>query len=802
MLQVSAGGFHAVALLPNGTVVAWGDNVSNQTNVPPSATNVTAISAGAKHTLALRSNGTVVAWGLNQYNQTNVPANLNGVIAVAAGADHSLALRTNGTLATWGGAVFTLTNMPSGLNGVSAIAAGATASLALRTNGTVVAWGSLASQTNVPPSATNIMAISVGASHCLALRSNGTVVAWGDNVFTQTNVPANLNGVVAVSAGWYHSLALRTNGSIVAWGLGNSGQTTTPTSLTNASQISAANSYNLALNPLPFITTRPPSVTTLAPGQATTLSITVLSGSAYTVQWFLNDIAISSQTNNDIFITGFNLSKAGRYSVVVSNQVASAGAAANVRLSNAPVVFVSGLDIGGGSLTRTNFASIIISNSSPLYPNVFYTLDGGTPNFTGFPNSGTFTISNSVNIRAIAYNNLFSDSAESTPIALQVIPTYPLLVAGPGSGVIVSPPPASGTNLYLSNTVVTLTATPSNGWTFLNWSGDSTSTNPVIEITMSQPRTLNAVFGTTLNLLVFGNGFLVLDPPGGPYPYGTTVTMTALPFAGNYFFGWAGWLSPAGFANPVTFTATNGSGITALFGALQPNQVSLVVQPVGGGSASVSPFKNVYTNGEPVSIAALGTSNRVFVAWSGDASGSNNPLALTLASSRQIYANFAPGTPTNQPVFTLLPAGKSLSVGGSTTLASAATGDGPLYFQWRRNGLPLESETNVTLALTNMTTTGAGLYDVVVSGSSGAATSPAAPVALFGLQLAPSPGPLLPLLTVDCASGANFRLEHSDDLSLTNWTLLSPVHMTSPQYFFVDSPATNTPQRFYRLVPQ
>ncbi len=798
--QVSAGGFHAAALLTDRTVVVWGDNTSGQTNVPGTATNIVAISAGAKHTLALRSNGTVVAWGFNLNGQTNVPANLNGVVAVAAGSDHSMALRTNGNLVVWGGSSFGLTNIPVGTINVVAIAAGATATLALRSNGSVVAWGTLASQTNTPPSLTNVAAIAVGVNHCLALRSNGTVLAWGENNFGQTNVPSTLNGVIGVSAGWYHSLALRSNGTVVAWGLGASGQTNVPAGLTNITQLSAGNSFNLALNPMPVIQTKPPAVATLATGDSTTLAISVLSGSSYDIQWFLNGAALPGATNLDLAVNLFDFSKAGKYSVFVTNLFSSTSASSILRLTNAPVVFVGGTEIGGGPLTRTNSAVVTIASTSGLFTNVYYTLDGGAPSFTGFRYTGAFTVSNSVTIRAIAYNSLFSASAESPTIALQVIPLYPLQLTAPGNGAIVLPSPNVGTNLYLSNTIVTITATPSNGWTFLNWSGDSTSTSAVIQVMMDQPRTLKAVFGTTLNLLAVGDGFLVQDPPAGLYPYGTTVTLTALPFPGNYFFGWAGVIAGAG--NPATFSATNAFGITALFGPLENDQVSLVAQPVGGGSVAVSPAKNVYTNGEPVMIAAIGTSNRIFAAWSGDATGSTNPLQIILDGSKLIYANFVPGIPTNPPVFTQLPASYSLNRGQGAVLTAAVTGNGPLYYQWRRNGVPLIEATNATLILSNVLPAQAGLYDILVSGGSGVAISPASPVALFGIQTATSLTQQMPLLSVDCAPGARFRLEYTGDLWFTNWTLLTPVTMNSPQYWFVDVPFTNAPQRLYRLVPQ
>ncbi len=77
--------------VPSGPV-AWGDNSSNQLNVPSGLTNVKTISAGWKHNLALKNDGTVVAWGDNASGQTNVSLGLTNVQAISAGGSHSLAL--------------------------------------------------------------------------------------------------------------------------------------------------------------------------------------------------------------------------------------------------------------------------------------------------------------------------------------------------------------------------------------------------------------------------------------------------------------------------------------------------------------------------------------------------------------------------------------------------------------------------------------------------------------------------------------------------------------------------------------
>ena len=95
---MAAGPYHSLALLNNGTVVAWGDNSDGETNVPVGLTNVVAIIASgdpladSAYSLALKSDGTVVAWGEGE--PLTPVQGLNNVFAIGAGADHALAIRT------------------------------------------------------------------------------------------------------------------------------------------------------------------------------------------------------------------------------------------------------------------------------------------------------------------------------------------------------------------------------------------------------------------------------------------------------------------------------------------------------------------------------------------------------------------------------------------------------------------------------------------------------------------------------------------------------------------------------------
>lgn len=439
----------------------------------------------------------------------------------------------------------------------------------------------------------------------------GAVVAWGRNDYGETNVPPGLSNVVAIAGGGEHSLAI-----IVAV----------------------------------FILSKPPATISLDLGTGTDLSVAVLSESPFGCQWSLNGLPIAGATGTNLFISNFDVTKAGAYSVAVTNEYGYATAVSVLRLTNSPIVLVDGVDVGSGTVSRTNTTQITMSSSFGPDANIYYTLDGSAPSYLSIPYHGSFQLGRAATIRALAYDSAYLSSAEAAAISVQISPIYPLTATTPGGGSLsFSPAPYSGGNLFVSNTLVTVTATPSNGWSFLGWLGDASGSSPVVPLLMKRDMAVEALFGTTVGSNVLGAGQIQFSPRVPVYPFGATVGLTAIPQTGNYFINWAGALS--GSNNPnVLVIASASPVVTALFGALAVGQYALTVLPQGAGSVAATPHTNRYSSGTVVALTPLPSPGESFIGWSGDAIGSQNPLGVTMDLSKVITASF-----TQHPLLSTAP---------------------------------------------------------------------------------------------------------------------------------------------------
>src|SRR2546426_343355 len=213
--------------------------------------------------------------------------------------------------------------------------------------------------------------------------------------------------------------------------------------------------------------------------------------------------------------------------------------------------------------------------------------------------------------------------------------TVILSVTVVGSGSVTKSPNQA---TYAPGTVVQLTATPAVGWHVVGWSGDASGTANPLSVTMDGNKNITATFAIntyTLSVTTVGNGTVTKSPNQATYNHGTVVQLTATPAVGWRFVGWSG--DASGLANPLSVTMDGNKNITATFEA---NSYTLGLTTVGNGTASKSPDQPSYDYGTVVQLTATPSPGQSFVGWTGDASGTTNPLDVTMDGDKSITAQF------------------------------------------------------------------------------------------------------------------------------------------------------------------
>ena len=172
--------------------------------------------------------------------------------------------------------------------------------------------------------------------------------------------------------------------------------------------------------------------------------------------------------------------------------------------------------------------------------------------------------------------------------------------------------------------------------------------------------------------------------------------------------------------------------------------------------------------------------------------------ALTASEVEAIYSAGGVGkckgpTITNQPQSQLGYWGKSV------TFSVGATGASPITYQWLKDNNPIADATNSVLLLSNLQTTNAGTYTVVVINPYGSTPSASATLTVnpAGMSIALYAG-----VTIDGVVGQTYGIQSTLDLSNTNsWAGRANVTLTNATQLWYDSQPATQPQTYYRVVP-
>ena len=147
-----------------------------------------------------------------------------------------------------------------------------------------------------------------------------------------------------------------------------------------------------------------------------------------------------------------------------------------------------------------------------------------------------------------------------------------------GTGTVTSSPsgiscPSTCSVGFTYGTTVTLTASPSTGYTFSGWSGACSGAG-TCALTMNGAKSVGATFTPlppqTLTVSASGSGTVTSSPSGiscpgtcsAAFSYGTVVDLTASPSTGYVFAGWSGACSGTG---TCALTMNGVKSVTAVF---------------------------------------------------------------------------------------------------------------------------------------------------------------------------------------------------------------------------------------------
>jgi Calx-beta domain-containing protein/List-Bact-rpt repeat protein len=212
---------------------------------------------------------------------------------------------------------------------------------------------------------------------------------------------------------------------------------------------------------------------------------------------------------------------------------------------------------------------------------------------------------------------------------------------------------------YFSDAQVTVSAHVGASSVFVGWAGACSGTNPDCVVTMSQSRSVVAMFGGPQQLSISrdGNGTGTVSSGDGlidcgsdcseAYLYGATVTLTASPAAGFEFEAWHG--NCEGTVPSCQVSMFESRAITATFRGIPARTLTVtivgggsVVSPPGAGIVCPSTCQATYQDGFVVSLAPQAPAGWAFLGWSGACTGTGS-CHVTMNATKSVTATF------NQP---------------------------------------------------------------------------------------------------------------------------------------------------------
>lgn len=277
--------------------------------------------------------------------------------------------------------------------------------------------------------------------------------------------------------------------------------------------------------------------------------------------------------------------------------------------------------------------------------------------------SFTFSDVGTYNVRSAADDG--SGWVHSATVVITVTAPPPVqysLITVAGAGGTVSP---GGT--YNAGTTVTVTASTDSTHDFAGWSGDAGGAANPLGVLIDRDKTVQAIFAPkSFSLITSASGGGNVTP-GGNYPYGATVTVTAAADATHRFVGWAG--DASGNTPTIALTVTQPLAVQAVFELKTAQTItfpSVTDQSVG----TSFPLSVAASSGLPVTLVVTGPAN-----YANGTLTLTGPGAVSIQATQSGDGYYLPATPVTRSFNAAAPAVLKYRTAARTLLQTGRTSE-------------------------------------------------------------------------------------------------------------------------------
>ena len=325
-----------------------------------------------------------------------------------------------------------------------------------------------------------------------------------------------------------------------------------------------------------------------------------------------------------------------------------------------------------------------------------------------------WTINEEIVSEEMEYSFVITEDVE---LVANFIETYDVTIAMniEGSGVV------EGSGTYNKGETVIVTATPNEGYIFVNWTENgeivTTETEYSFEIANDRNFVANfiAIYDVTISINIEGSGLVSGE---GTFTDGETVTVTATPNEGYTFLNWTENGEIVSEEMEYSFTIEADRELVANFIEIYDVAISMNIE--GAGSVTGA---GTYNNGETVEVSATANENYAFISWTinDEVVSEEMEYSFVITEDVELVANFIE---TYDVTIAMNIEGSGVVEGsgtynkGETVTVTATPNEGYIFVNWTENGEIVTTETEYSFEIANdrnFVANFIAIYDVTIT---------------------------------------------------------------------------------------